>query len=823
MIGDKNLVPNGVDSDGENSRTKVSQQYRDLVHVKKVGVDEFQSSSTKVATSGLQELTLSYLCDNPKLGLVEREIGDRSLVKGKEVVVCGNSDQDEKYQPRLSLAEGISPPQRGEPSFKSSLIEASSTFGAARQCLQQDCIPTRLVVGNQNHDQDEKWVERDFLSLSKSRENSSKRSIEEECETEKNGGNKRQNLETLSLSLALPDNGDRVVRPKASKPSARTSNTINSCSNDYTGGASLSHSFSHPFSHNPSCSLTRNSTENFEYSLSKDDQIWYCGEGTNGSVHSRFKPIGDGVALANHSFMQGNSHYKATSSDNQSFYPSELPARVRFEAQSEGSRGKNSENLRGLEGMDGGKVMKFSTLERILREIVSESIPAIALTFQEFTDEAITSIKEHLKGLVDMPEKKGELVNLQNRLDRRSDLTREILAKCHRDQLEILVAIKMGLGSFLSGKFQFLEMVEVFLHKRCRNENCKSLLPVDDCDCKMCSANKGFCSSCMCPVCLNFDCASNTCSWVGCDVCSHWSHSACAIQKNLIKSGPSLKGPSGTSEVQFRCMGCGHASEMFGFVKDVFLCCAKDWSLETLIKELDCVRRIFLGSEDRNGKELHIMSDDMLLKLQAKRVSHLDACNYIIHFFSYADGMSDFPATGISSKDLSTAKAILPMDTKSLPQSTSLIPKYTHDMSYSRSNDLQQKDIKASLSSEHKNETDFNFEALLRKEGFESLESIVRIKEAEARMFQSKADEARREAEGFQKMIKTKTAQMEEEYAERLGKLCLHEAEESRKKKFEELNVLQSSHYDYFNMKSRMQDEIHGLLKRMEATKHQWV
>nr|KYP41935.1 hypothetical protein KK1_036672 [Cajanus cajan] len=705
MVRGKDLVPNGVDSDGENSRSKVSQQYHDFVHGKKVGVDEFQSSPTKVAISGLQELTLSYLCDNPKLGLVESGIGDRSLVKGKEIVV---------------------------------------------------------FVGNQNHDQDEKWVERDFLSLSESRENSSKRSIEEECNREKNGGNKQQKLETLGLSLALPDvslsltasnalkNGDQVVRPKASRQSARTTTTINSCSNDYTGGASLSQSYSHPFSHNPSCSLTRNSTENFEYSLSKDDQIWHCGEGTNGSVHSRFKPIGDGVAFANHSFMQGNSHYKATSSDNQSFYPSELPARVRFEAQSEGSRGKNSENLRGLEGMDGGKMMKFSTSERVLREIVSDSIPAMALTFQEFTDEAITSIKEHLKGLIDMPNKKGELENLQNRLGRRSDLTREILSKCHKDQLEILVAIKMGLGSFLSGDFQFLEMVEVFFHKRCRNVNCKSLLPVDDCDCKMCSTNKGFCSSCI------------------------------------------LKGPSGTSEVQFHCIGCGHASEMFGFVKDVFVCCAKEWSLETLIKELGCVRRIFQGSEDRKGKELHIKTDDMLLKLQAKLVSPLDACNYIVQFFSYADGMSDFPASGISSKDLSTSKANLPMDTtSSLPQSISLIPKYTHDMSYSR------------------------------KEGFESLESIVRIKEAEARMFQSKADEARREAEGFQKMIKTKAAQMEEEYAERLGKLCLHEAEERRKKKFEELNVLQSSHYDYFNMKSRMQDEIHGLLKRMEATKQQ--
>ncbi|RDX87857.1 Protein OBERON 3, partial [Mucuna pruriens] len=849
MIGGKDLVPNGVNSEVENSRSTVQQKHHDIVHgkehsqeknpEKKVGVNEFQSTPTKLGTSGLQELTLSYLCDNPKLGLVEREVGDRSLVKGKEIVVFGNSDQDEKHQLCLNLSEGTSLSERDELRFEFSL-------GGVKQCLEQDYLRRRIPIGNQNKDQDEKWIERDFLSLSESRENSSKRSIEEECEREKNSDNKKQKLETLSLSLALPDvsisltasnamqNGDQLVRPKPSKPSTRTTTTVNSCSNDYTA-ASLSHSCSHPFSHNPSCSRTRNSTENFEYSVSKDDQIWHCGEGTNGSVHSRFKPIGDGVALANHSFMQGNSQYKATSSDNQSFYPSELPARVRFEAPSEGSRGKNSENLRGLEGVDGEKVMKFSTSsERVLREIVTESVPAMALTFQEFTDEAITSIKEHLKGLIEMPEKKVELLSLQTRLGQRSDLTRETLSKCHKEQLQILVAIKMGLGSVLSGQFQFVEMVEVFLYMRCRNVNCKNLLPVDDCECKMCSGSKGFCSSCMCPVCLNFDCASNTCSWVGCDVCFHWCHVACAIQRNLIKPGPSLKGPSGTSEVQFHCTGCGHASEMFGFVKDVFVFCAKDWGLETLVKELDCVRRIFLESEDRKGKELHIKTNDMLLKLQSKLLSPLDACNYIIQFFSLfiktitfrqydVDNMPEFPASAISSKDLSTSKAKLTVDTTpSLPQSTSLIPKHSHDMSYTRSHNLQQKDLKASLFSEHKNETDFHLDALLRKGGHESLESIVRIKEAEARMFQRKADEARREAEGFQKMIKTKTAQMEEEDAERLGKLCLHETEERRKRKFEELSVLQNSHYDYFNMKSRMQDEIHGLLKRMEVTKQQW-
>ncbi|XP_028787101.1 protein OBERON 3-like [Neltuma alba] len=795
MIRGKDL-PNGLDSDGENSRSKLSKPNFDrgkenpeeklgypgkgayFLKDSEAGSDGILLKPSKVGTSALQELTLSYLCD--------KEIPGKSLLSSLEKVSCKGKE----------------------------------------------------VIISEDSNRDEKWVERDFLNLSETRENSSKRSVEEEVVRENK--DKKQKLETLNLSLALPDvslsltasnalqNGDQPVRPRPSKPSATT------YSNDHTA-ASLSYSYSHPFSHNPSCSLTRNSTD-FDYSVSKDDHIWNCGEGTNGSVHSRFKPIGDGVALSNHggggynSTMQGNnSQYKTTSSDNHSFFPSELPARPRFEAQSGDSRGRNSENLRVLEGLDGGKVRKLSRPEKILREIVSESVPTMAAQFQELTDEVIASTKEYLKNLIEMPEKKEEMVNLQNRLERRSDFTKETLSKCHKGQLEILVAVKMGLASFLSGKVPFSEMVEIFLHMRCRNVNCKRVLPVDDCDCEICSGNKGFCSSCMCPVCLNFDCANNTCSWVGCDVCFHWCHAACGIKRNLIKPGPSLKGPSGTTEMQFHCSGCGHPSEMFGFVRDVFVFCAKDWGLETLVKELDCVRRIFKGSEDRKGKELHVKTDDMLFKLQTKTVSPLDACNYILQFFNYADGMSDFPASGISSKDLSASQANLRKEATSLSQSNSLMSKYTYNSSYSRSqcdalsNDLHQKDIKASILNELKSESEFQLGALLRKGGLDSLESIVRIKEAEARMFQTKADEARREAEGFQRMVRTKIAQMEEEYAERLAKLSLQETEETRRKKLEELKVLENSHCDYFKMKMRMQAEIAGLLERMEATKQQWV
>lgn len=191
--------------------------------------------------------------------------------------------------------------------------------------------------------------------------------------------------------------------------------------------------------------------------------------------------------------------------------------------------------------------------------------------------------------------------------------------------------------------------------------------------------------------------------------------------------------------------------------------------------------------------------------------------------------MPDFTASGVVSKDLVPTQAILGNET-TLPHATSLPPMYT---SYNTSSssicndllsiDLHQSELKPSIISELTMEADFRFGPLPKKAGIDSLESLVRIKEAEARMFQSKADEAKREAEGFWRMIRTKTEKLEEEYAVKLGKLCLQETEEMRRKKLEDLKVLENSHCDYYNMKMRMQADIAGLLERMEATKQQWV
>nr|XP_043607906.1 protein OBERON 3-like [Erigeron canadensis] len=678
-------------------------------------------------------------------------------------------------------------------------------------------------------DENNRFVERDFLQLS---ENSSKREAGNDTEDEIYGmtsRDKKPKLETLDLSLALPDTcmslaaSNRVVhdandfsvslRPARSMQSLGRSNSNNTFSNDFTTG-SMSYSYSHLFSHNPSCSMTD------DYSMGshrKDcDALWNAGEGTNGSVHSRFRPVGDGgVALVQGNGTSTDNNNNTSNNVNVSFFPSELPARMKMETQSGDSRGRGSGNSKGVESLDFGRSRKLSRPERVLREVVSESIQTMAQIIQELPEETFESTKEYLKKLISVPEKRDELVGLQLRLERRSDLTSETLSKANRNQLVLLVAVRMGIDSFLSvqNRLPANELIEIFVFERCKNMNCKRLLPVEDCDCKICSTKKGFCSECMCPVCLNFDCASNTCSWVGCDVCSHWCHASCGIQKNLIKPGPSLKGPAGTKEMQFNCLGCGHASEMFGFIKDVFKSCAEQWGLETLIKELDCVRKIFRESGDFKGQKLHLKAAELISMLENKVMSPSDVCSTILQFFNSTDLMTEFPMSN-------PLKDVIP-PLKPHPHQTSF---YNNAGSSSgRGGDNSLKGLPHMMNANKMIIEDEWSVKSSQKDAYDSVESLVRIKEAEARIFQNKADEARREAEGYKRMIRAKIEKLDEEYTEKIVKLKLHESEEQRKKKADELKVSENDHCEYYKMKMRMQAEIAGLLERMEKTKQQWV
>lgn len=102
----------------------------------------------------------------------------------------------------------------------------------------------------------------------------------------------------------------------------------------------------------------------------------------------------------------------------------------------------------------------------------------------------------------------------------------------------------------------------------------------------------------------------------------------------------------------------------------------------------------------------------------------------------------------------------------------------------------------------------------------DELESIVKIKQAEAKMFQARADDARREAENLKRIAIAKNEKIEEEHTCQITKLRLVEAEARRRQKLEELQALERANLEFFNMKKRMEADIKDLLLKMEATKH---
>ncbi|OAY66356.1 OBERON-like protein [Ananas comosus] len=80
-----------------------------------------------------------------------------------------------------------------------------------------------------------------------------------------------------------------------------------------------------------------------------------------------------------------------------------------------------------------------------------------------------------------------------------------------------------------------------------------------------------------------------------------------------------------------------------------------------------------------------------------------------------------------------------------------------------------------------------------KKQQVEELESIVRLKQAEAEMFQLKANEARQEAERLQSIALAKSEKAEQDYASMYLKRRLEEAEAEKQVLFEKIK-LQESH-----------------------------
>ncbi|KAH9314439.1 hypothetical protein KI387_023066 [Taxus chinensis] len=876
---------------------------------------------------GSQELTLSYMCDEPKPSFKS----DSQIALGGSFIApheLGEKGKDKGKQLALSLLNGTEPADYCGKWLEWDFLHSKTSWEDQSACKIEKGASSRHL--STEEEEDEK---------------------EENHQMELCGGKqtqKKPKTECIQLSLGFPDVSLTLASPNLNMPlapstqtrsiqslghtnhtrtsSLRHTNQTRTSSFGHTNHTrttsdgfttSLEYSQSHSFFHNPSCSLTQNSLENNEFSVGSqpvsqgNDQVSYgnwqapnaneqVSYENNGSMimpQERLKPgrdislyqsvLQNGNMQGHHSsqgFLGGNnrnrnsggnerdggnslfqgshrmqleqqarnlngSQAKSDGNETQFSFPRELPERSRRHAWSSPSRSVSSQETRSIQhrridkGMskpEADRDILFQmdkqardeeqsmlrdriTADRILHEIVLEPINIMAQKLQELPDNILDNVREYLQDLIGGNEKREHFAKFQKILQRRNDLTAEMLIKSHRSQLEILVTIKTGMKTFLGcNHIPISELVDIFLDLRCRNLDCKSQLPVDDCECKVCSYRSGFCSMCMCLICSKFDCASNTCSWVGCDICLHWCHTDCGIGNSYIKPSPSIKGASGTTEMQFYCIACDHSSEMFGFVKEVFKTFSKEWGAETLVKELDFVRRIFQGSEDTRGKQLRNKAEDMLAKLGSKICSPSDVCNSILSFFTECD--SKF----FGMRNLTSKEPVVPNDREDEhDQFVTAVRESIYKINPSSSEKVASKVLKVCESSDQdhagkKIETgDLHYDKARHKAEIDELDSIVRIKHAEAQMFQSRADDARREAEGLQRIALAKNNKIEEEYTSKLAKLCLTETEERRRLKLEELHSLETAHHHYYNMKIRMETDIKELLIKMETTRQQ--
>ncbi|KAL3820823.1 hypothetical protein ACJIZ3_006728 [Penstemon smallii] len=460
-----------------------------------------------------------------------------------------------------------------------------------------------------------------------------------------------------------------------------------------------------------------------------------------------------------------------------------------------------------------------------LRDVARERVEIMAERMQNIPSEYLDKIKNELRSFLEGlggSQQREEFLFLQKLVQSRGELTEKTLITAHRVQLEILVAIKTGIQAFLhpSVSLSQASLIDIFLYKRCRNIACGSALPAEDCTCELCAEKNGFCNLCMCVICNKFDFEVNTCRWIGCDLCSHWTHTDCAIRNGLIGMGPCVNNGASSAEMLFRCRACSRTSELLGWVKDVFQHCAPSWDRDALIRELDYVSRIFRGSEDPRGRKLFWKCDELIEKMKSG-VAEPMACKLILMFFQELEVESSN-----NQENEESGRMISPQE--AFNKIASVVQEAVRKMEMV--SDEKMRMVKKArlaldaceqeLKDKAREVASIKMERQRKKTQVDELESIVRLKQAEADMFELKANEARREAERLQRIALAKTEKSEDDYASRYLKQRLHEAEAEKQYLFEKIKLQESSRASQSSAGTSdptqmMYSKIQDLLKNM--------
>ncbi|KAF5194969.1 Oberon-like protein [Thalictrum thalictroides] len=476
------------------------------------------------------------------------------------------------------------------------------------------------------------------------------------------------------------------------------------------------------------------------------------------------------------------------------------------------------------DGPERSVIRRVSSSDKVsVRDIARERVETVADRMLLLPDEFLEELKTELRMILEGTggsQHREEFLILQKLVQDRADLTAKSLSRAHRAQLEILVAINTGIQAFLHPNICLSQtsLIEVFLYKRCRNIACQNPLPAEDCTCEVCSNRNGFCNHCMCVICNKFDFEVNTCRWIGCDLCSHWTHTDCAIREGQIVMGPCVKSGASPAEMLFRCRACNRTSELLGWVKDVFQHCAPGWDREALLRELDVVSRIFRGSEDSRGRKMFWKCEELIDKMK-NGVSESITCKVMLMFFQE---LEIDPLKNLDNED--GGRLIAPQEAcnriAEVVQETIRKMEMVADekMRMFKKARLALEACDKELEDKAREVAELKIERQRKKQQIDELESIVRLKQAEADMFQLKASEARREAERLQRIMLAKTEKTEEDYASRYLKQRLNEAELEKQYLFEKIKLQESARASQSNGggdPSLMLCKIQDLLKNV--------
>ncbi|KAJ3675590.1 hypothetical protein LUZ60_004632 [Juncus effusus] len=435
-------------------------------------------------------------------------------------------------------------------------------------------------------------------------------------------------------------------------------------------------------------------------------------------------------------------------------------------------------------------IRRVSTDRLTLREVARERVDVVSDKMKSLPDELLEDLKTELRVILEGTggsHQIEEFMGLQKLVLSRLDLTANTLSAAHRVQLEILVAVKTGIQAFLHPSVSIPpdRLVEVFFYKRCRNIACQSPLPAEDCRCETCTNRKGFCNLCMCVICNKFDFEVNTCRWIGCDFCSHWTHTDCAIRVGHISPGH--------AKMEFRCQACQRASELLGWVRDVFQQCAPAWDRDGLVRELEFVCKIFRMSEDVKGRKLYYKCGELIESMRGG-VGEGVACRMLMMCLQELE--IEAPMKGGEPDD--PARLITPQE--ACGRIAEVVQEAVRKMEAVGEEKLRAyKRARAALEAcdhemeEKRREVErAKVERQRRMGQVEELESIVRLKSVEAEMFQLKANEARQEAERLQSIAMAKSEKAEQDYASLYLKRRLEEAEAEKQYLFEKIKLQES-------------------------------